>query len=216
MALKDKPSEAIVYNFPHPIDAVYKEFTSKEYMEERAQWVKTDEVTVKFENHSNPKGVKAVLDRYVYRDYPKAFKGLFPEKQYMINTEYSEPDGDGYKGEYDCDVQGAPVLVEAEFTLKPKGDGCELNILADIYNHRAGSTGRGKTKGLAEDPFEVRDVLDEVVVLGYRTGHTNGIHLLKRIGTDREARDLAGDEDRRNRVFIGIGDWGSQVGRSRA
>ena len=131
MATKDKPNEAIVYNFPHSIDDVYKEFTSQAYLEERAQWVQTDEVTVTEEERTD-KSYKVVLDRYVYRDYPKAFKGLFPEKQYMINKEYTERDGSGYTGNYVCDVQKAPVLVEAEYTITPKGDGCELRALHQV------------------------------------------------------------------------------------
>lgn len=164
MATKDKPSEAIVYNFPHPIDAVYNELTSKEYYEERADWVKTDEVTVKEEKHPNPNGRKAVLDRYVYRDYPKAFKGLFPEKQYMINTENSEPDGDGFKGDYVCDVQGAPVLVEAQFTLKPKGNGCELSVLHQVtvkmplIGGRVEKYVRGQTKTQYKDQLHYLDL----------------------------------------------------------
>ncbi len=80
---------------------------SKDYLVDRANWVQTDEVSGDVSEQPGG-GVKAVLDRYVRRDYPKAFKGLFPEKQHMIHTEQWQRDGDGYKGTYLCDVQKAP------------------------------------------------------------------------------------------------------------
>lgn len=132
MTIKEKPADALVYDFPYDIDAVYKEIMSDDYLVKRADWVQTDEVTADITQQPNG-GVKAVLDRYVRRDYPKAFKGLFPEKQHMIHTEQWEPDGaGGYKGTYLCDVQKAPVKVEAEFTLKKKGSGCEMRTLHSV------------------------------------------------------------------------------------
>ncbi len=92
----------------------------------------------------------------------------------------------------------------------------QLGILTEIHDHGAGSAGGGQVEGLMQDPLQVRHILDQIVVLGDGTGQTDGVDLLKRIGPDREARDLSGDEYRRNRVLIGIGDRGSQVGRPRA
>lgn len=133
MATTDKPNEAIVYNYPHPIDQVYQGLISQAFLEERASWVQTDDVEVKEIQSTAGGGSKAVVDRYVRRDYPKAFKGLFPDRQHMDNVENWAPDGaGGYKIDYVCDVTGAPVLVEAEGTLKSTGAGCELRVLHTI------------------------------------------------------------------------------------
>ena len=131
MTTKEKPSEALVYNFPHSIKDVFKEITAEHYISERAEWVTTDEATATIT--TAPSGaVKLVLDRAVRRNFPKPFKGLFPDKQHMDHTEVWEPDGDGWKGHYDVDVKGAPVKVAAEYTLKKKGAGCELRIWHEV------------------------------------------------------------------------------------
>ena len=133
MATTDKANEAIVYEFSHPIDQVYQALTSREFLEERANWVQTDDVEIKEIQSTAGGGSKAVVDRYVHRNYPRAFKGLFPDRQHMDNVENFVPDGaGGYKLDYVCDVTGAPVLVEAEGTLKSTGGGCELRALHTI------------------------------------------------------------------------------------
>jgi hypothetical protein len=132
MTIKEKPPEALVYNFPHAIERVFNESMTKNYLESRAQWVISDEVTAEVSDEANG-GRKAVADRYVIRHYPKIFGNLFPQRQLMIHTETWEPDGEGgYKGSYTCDVQDAPVLVEGEMTLRPVGGGCELRTLHTI------------------------------------------------------------------------------------
>ena len=132
MTIKEKPSDALFYKFPHNVDTVYDEGVSKFHLEHRGQWVISDEVEVKESDESN-EGRKLVADRYVVRDYPKLFGNLFPRRQLMIHTETWVPDGaGGYKGSYTCDVQDAPVLVEGEMTLKPVGDGCELRTLTTV------------------------------------------------------------------------------------
>lgn len=126
MTIKEQPSEAIVYRFPHSAERVFNESTTKDYLECRARWVVTDEVTAEVSDQPDG-GRKAVADRYVIRHYPKVFGNLFPQRQLMIHTEVWEPDGDGgYRGAYTCDVQDAPVLVEGEMTLRPVRGGCEL------------------------------------------------------------------------------------------
>ena len=132
MTIKEKSSEALTYNFSHSVDRVFDESMTKDYLESRASWVVTDEVTAEVSDEPNG-GRKAVADRYVIRNYPKVFGNLFPQRQLMIHTETWQPDGDGgYTGSYTCDVQDAPVLVEGEMTLKPVGDGCELRTLHTI------------------------------------------------------------------------------------
>ena len=131
MTTKEKPSDALVYEFPHDIQTVVNEITSADYISERAEWVTTDEATATITKA--PSGaIRLVLDRAVRRNYPKPFKGLFPDKQHMDHTEVWEPDGSDWKGRYDVDVKGAPVKVAAAYTLKKKGAGCELRIWHEV------------------------------------------------------------------------------------
>jgi len=131
MTTKESTKEALVYEYKQDIAVVYEEITSEEYIVDRAAWNIADEVTA--EIHSTASGgINMTLDRYVTRDYPKAFKHLLPAKAHMIHIEEWEPDGDGYKGTYNVDVKGAPVVVFSEFTLKRKSTGCELRIIHGV------------------------------------------------------------------------------------
>ena len=103
MTTKETPKEALVYNFPHAIDTVFKEITSEEYVNDRAKWNIVDEVTADIKPDANG-GVVMDLDRYIVRDYPKALKHLLPAKTHMTHVETWERDGTGWKGTYDVDV----------------------------------------------------------------------------------------------------------------
>ena len=127
MTTKETPKEALVYDFPHDIDSVYKEFTSEAYVNDRAKWNIVDEVTADIK--PGPDGGAIMdLDRYIVRNYPKMMKHLLPAKTHMAHHEVWEPDGDGWKGHYDVDVLASPVTVSADYTLKKQGAGCEMRI----------------------------------------------------------------------------------------
>ncbi len=53
-------------------------------------------------------------------------------------------------------------------------------------------------------------------MLGDRHRDADDVGLLEGVGADGRARDLAGDRDDRDRVHVGVGDRGHQVGRTRA
>ncbi|MPM79979.1 hypothetical protein SDC9_127022 [bioreactor metagenome] len=62
----------------------------------------------------------------------------------------------------------------------------------------------------------VLGALDEEVVLGDRHRDAADIGFLEAVGSDERGIDLSGDRDHRHRVQVGIGQWGDQVGRTRA
>ena len=108
-------------------------------------------------------------------------------------------------------VEGAGLAM----ALDPRmllADPGQLHILADVHHHGAGAPGLGQRVGLAEDPAEVGQVLDQVVVLGDGAGDPDRVHLLEGIGPDGPAGHLARDEQGRDRVLVGVGDGGGQIG----
>ena len=125
MPTAEKPKDALVYQFPHDIDTLFNEITSEPYIHDRCKWI-GDRAEVKISDTANGRSV--FLDRYVTKNYPKAFKKLFPAEQHMEHNESWERDGNDWKGSYRVDVDGAPVVVESEFTLKKAGTGCDLAI----------------------------------------------------------------------------------------
>ena len=115
------PSDAVVHKYPQDVDTVFKLMTSEEYLVDRAYWVKEVDPEAKVEwNGDLP---KITLQRWVLRDYPKFLKKMFPPKQGMGEEEQWQKDGDNWKGSYVIDVQGNPVEVTGEFTLRATPDG---------------------------------------------------------------------------------------------
>jgi hypothetical protein len=127
MATVAPAKDAVVHKYPHHVDTVFKLMTSEEYLIDRAYWVKEvdPEATVEW-NGDLP---KITLQRWVLRDYPKFLKKLFPAKQGMGEVENWQKEGNNWKGSYVIDVQGNPVEVTADFTLKATAaGGCEFSI----------------------------------------------------------------------------------------
>ena len=126
MATAEAPKDALVYQFPHDMDKVYNAITSEDYINARCQWI-GDRAEIQRQVGADG-AVTLKLDRYVTKNYPKAFKKLFPAEQHMEHDEKWERDGSNWKGRYNVDVDGAPVVVASDFTLKRTGTGCDLSI----------------------------------------------------------------------------------------
>lgn len=128
MTTKAPPKDAVTHRYKQDIETVFKQMTDKDYLENRAYWVKEVDPEVSVEwNGDLP---TLTIQRWVIRDYPKFLKKLFPPKQGMKHIEKWQKDGSNWKGSYNIDVQGNPVEVTADFTLKSTPDGgCEFSIL---------------------------------------------------------------------------------------
>jgi len=86
----------------------------------------------------------------------------------------------------------------------------------DVDDDRSGATRGGDIERLLDDARQVFHVLDEIIVLGDGPRDPRDVGLLKSVVADHLRRDLAREDDKRNRIHIGRGDAGHQVGRSRA
>ena len=88
-------------------------------------------------------------------------------------------------------------------------------ILGNINHHRPRTAGRGNEKRFPDYPWQIRRLLHQVVVLGDRRGDAHNIRLLKGILANQGIGHLTGKADQRNRIHVGGGDAGNQVGSSR-
>ena len=131
MTTKAPPKDAVTHRYKQDIDTVFKQMTDKDYLENRAYWVKEVDPEVSIAWNGDLPTI--TLQRWVIRDYPKFLKKLFPPKQGMGQVEKWQKDGSNWKGSYVIDVQGNPVEVTGEFTLKSTPDGgCESSIIHGV------------------------------------------------------------------------------------
>ena len=91
-----------------------------------------------------------------------------------------------------------------------------VDVGRDVDEHRARSAGRGDVERLADDLGQVGGVLDQVVVLGDRDGDAGDVGLLERVGADDGRGNLAGQDDDRDGVHVGVREAGDRVGSARA
>ena len=83
------------------------------------------------------------------------------------------------------------------------GPGLE-NILSDIDQHGTGPAAGGNIESFVNGLRQVRDVLDQKIVLGGRARDAESVGLLKRVAADQLAGHLAGDGDDRDGIHHGV------------
>ena len=85
-------------------------------------------------------------------------------------------------------------------------------VLRDVDQDRARAAGAGDVERLVDRRRDVARVLDHDRVLDDRHRDAGDVGLLEAVGADQVGADLAGDEDRRDRVHHRVGDRRDQVG----
>jgi len=71
-------------------------------------------------------------------------------------------------------------------------------------------------ESLADRGVDLIDIGDQETVLDHRPGHSDDVHLLKRVGADVVEVDLPGEDHHRDGVHERVGDSGHQIGRAGA
>ena len=107
----------------------------------------------------------------------------------------------------------ADRTLRRAFAPRCRGD---LHVLGNVDHDRARAAGRGDLERLVHDGGQFRRVLHQIVVLGAVAGDADGIGFLERVRADQAGRDLAGDDDQRDRIHEGIGNAGDRIRRARA
>ena len=92
--------------------------------------------------------------------------------------------------------------------------GCQLDVLGDIDQHRAGAAGLGNVERFLYDARDVVHIHDQVVVLHHLRGHAEHVRLLKGALANHRLGHLAGDRHERRRVQIGVRNPGHKVRRT--
>ncbi len=105
-------------------------------------------------------------------------------------------------------------MESRQFNRGRRGDGnlCDLHIDGQVDEHRAGPSGPGDIKGLAERLRQFGGVFENHIVLGDRAGDTGHVGFLESIIADQLGPHLSGDGDQGHRIHHGIGDAGDEVG----
>ena len=74
------------------------------------------------------------------------------------------------------------------------------HIFRDVYQHWTRTTRGSNVERFMNGLRQIRNILDQEVVLGGRAGDAESIGFLKCVGTDQRAGDLAGKGDNRNGI----------------
>ncbi len=91
----------------------------------------------------------------------------------------------------------------------------EQHVFRQIDDDRPGPAALGDVKRLVQQPRQLADVLDEIIVLGAGPGDAGGVGLLEGVVADQMGRHLAGQADHRHRIHQRIGQAGDGVRRPR-
>ena len=94
--------------------------------------------------------------------------------------------------------------------------GRDLNVLGDIDDDGAGTAAGCDMERLVDRRAQLRRVLYQVIVLGAVTRDADRVGFLERVCADQPGRNLAGDDDHRDRIEQSIGDAGDRIGRAGA
>ena len=104
------------------------------------------------------------------------------------------------------------VTFELDFVRQRIDAGGLHHVLGQVDHHRAGAAASGDVEGLVHRASQVVDGLDQVVVLGTRTGDAGGVGLLEGVVADQVRRHLAGQANDGNGIHQRVGEPRYRVG----
>ncbi|TNF36711.1 MAG: DUF2505 domain-containing protein [Gammaproteobacteria bacterium] len=114
------------FEFSHDVETVYSLMTDPQFLVDRS--LALGELSADCEVEEDDESATVTMSREVKRDLPAFLAKLFNPVQSMHMTEEWQRVDDGFSGHYHIDVQGQPVTIDAEFTLKPGKKGCIYTI----------------------------------------------------------------------------------------
>ena len=98
--------------------------------------------------------------------------------------------------------------IEVGWIVQPQ----HLDVLGEIDQHRAGSTGLGHVEGFLDNPGHILDFGNQVVVLGDGPADLDDRGFLEGVGADDVLGHLPGDRHHGHAVHLGVGQGGDEVG----
>lgn len=118
---------SVEFTFNHSIDDVFNLFADPDFLVERS--IALGEISADAEVEEDDSGkITIAMRREVKQDLPSFLAKLFNPQQTITMTDEWRLVGNNYIGKGEFVVQGQPVNVKTDMTLKPKGDGCVFSI----------------------------------------------------------------------------------------
>ena len=90
------------------------------------------------------------------------------------------------------------------------------NIARNVDQNRTRTAGSGDIECFSDDAWKILRILYENIVFGDRCRDAGDVGFLERVGPDKVLGNLTGDRNNRDRIHIGRGNPGDQIGRPRA
>lgn len=117
---------ALNFDFDQDVATVFNLITDPDFLVKRSTEIGELEADCDVEDYDDKTIVK--MRRLVSRDLPAFLAKLFNPKQNLTMVETWLKDGEEWKGSYVVTVEGQPVTISADFSLKAKGTGSCYSI----------------------------------------------------------------------------------------
>jgi hypothetical protein len=118
---------SLEFTFNHSAEDVFNLFCDPDFLVERS--IALGEISADCEVEEDENGtVTIAMRREVKQDLPAFLAKLFNPQQTITMTDEWRLVGNNYVGKGEFLVEGQPVNVKTEMTLKPQGKGCVFSI----------------------------------------------------------------------------------------
>lgn len=118
---------SVEFSFQHSADTVFDLMCDPDFLVERS--IALGELSADAEVDEDEKGkIFVSMRREVKQDLPAFLAKLFKPQQFISMKEEWQQIGESYIGKGEFVVEGQPVTVKTEMTIKPKGKGCVYSI----------------------------------------------------------------------------------------
>ncbi|MBD2858996.1 DUF2505 domain-containing protein [Spongiibacter sp. KMU-158] len=114
---------SVRFTFNHDIDTVAEKLFDPDFRVDRA--IGLGEHSADCEMEGDEDSVSMVMNRELERELPAILAKVFNARQTMRFEESWERSGDGWQGKVNIQAEGQPIVITADYSLVPKGKGCE-------------------------------------------------------------------------------------------
>lgn len=114
------------FDFDQDVDTVFALLTDPQFLVDRS--LALGELEADCEVEEDDDSATVTMTREVKRDLPAFLAKLFNPVQTVQMHEQWERRDSGFSGHYRLTVDGQPVIINADFSLKPSAKGCAYSI----------------------------------------------------------------------------------------
>jgi hypothetical protein len=118
---------SLEFSFKQSADTLFDLLCDPDFLVQRS--IALGEISADAETEEDEDGrVTITMRREVKQDLPSFLSKLFKPQQVLLMKEEWQKVGPNYVGKGEFTVDGQPVTVKTEMTIKPKGKGCTYGI----------------------------------------------------------------------------------------